>query len=202
MTFNEYKLLIFSDLYRITGNFKLTPLIRHIIIGEGFRYVFWMRTCAYSRNTLLLKYLVYPFARLMLRHTTYKLGISIPYSTKIGSGFYISHFGGIIVNGKSVIGKNCNISQGVTLGQAHRGKNKGYPVLGDNIYIGPGAKIIGAVKIGNNIVIGANCVVTRDIPDNSVVVGIPGRVISQDGAKGYINRIDYDSKISAYKKHN
>lgn len=97
MTFNEYKLLVLSDLYRITGNFKTTPLIRHIIIGEDFQYVFWMRTCAYSKSTLLLRYLVYPFARLMLRHITYKLGISIPYSTKIGSGFCISHFGGIMV---------------------------------------------------------------------------------------------------------
>lgn len=75
-------------------------------------------------------------------------------------------------------------------------------MLGDNIFIGPGAKIIGAVKIGNNIVIGANCVVTRDIPDNSVVVGIPGRVISQDGAKWYINRTDYESKINSLRKHN
>ena len=100
------------------------------------------------------------------------------------------------MNGESIIGKNCNISQGVTLGQANRGRNKGYPILGDNIYIGPGAKIVGAVKIGNNVAIGANCVVTRDIPDNSVVVGIPGKVISQEGAKGYVNNTDYEDKIS------
>jgi serine O-acetyltransferase len=132
----------------------------------------------------------------MLNHLVYKLGISISPSTEIGSGFYIGHFGGIVINGKSVIGKNCNISQGVTLGQANRGKNIGYPTLGDNIYIGPGAKIVGAVKIGNNVAIGANCVVTKDIPDNSVVVGVPGKVISQEGSIGYVNKIDYDNWIS------
>jgi len=128
----------------------------------------------------------------MLRRLRYKLGISISPGTQIGSGFYIGHFGAIVVHPRSVIGKNCNISHGVTLGQANRGRNKGYPKLGDNVYIGPGAKIVGAVVIGNNVAIGANCVVTKNIPDDSVVVGIPGRVISQEGSIGYINRTDYE----------
>ena len=199
MKYSEYKYFIFSDLYRLTGNVKLSALIRHVLIGEAgepYKYNFWMRTSRYASTNPLLKYTIYPVARIMLRHLAYKFGISIPYHTQIGSGFYIGHFGGIVVNGQSVIGKNCNISQGVTLGQANRGKNKGYPILGDNVYIGPGAKIIGAVKIGNNVAIGANCVVTKDIPDNSVVVGIPGRVISQEGAIGYVNRTDYADKIS------
>jgi serine O-acetyltransferase len=127
-----------------------------------------------------------------LTHLTYKLGISIPYTTSIGSGFYIGHFGGIVVNEKSVIGRNCNISHGVTLGVANRGRNKGCPTIGDNVYIGPGAKIVGAVRVGSNVAIGANCVVTRDIPDGSVVVGVPGRVISHQGSAGYVCRTDYD----------
>jgi serine O-acetyltransferase len=134
-------------------------------------------------------------ARFVLGHYRYKYGISIPPDTKIGSGFYIGHFGGIVVNSNCVIGNNCNISQGVSLGKANRGKNKGFPVLGNNIYIGPGAKIVGAVRIGDNVAIGANCVVTKNIPNNSVVVGIPGRVISSKGAEGYVNRTDYDEKI-------
>jgi serine O-acetyltransferase len=196
MKYSEYKYLIFSDLYRITGNVKFTALIQHVLIGESYKYNFWMRTCSYLRTNPLLKYTIYPIAMIMLHHQTYKLGISIPPNTHIDSGLYIGHFGGIVVNGESVIGKNCNISHGVTLGQANRGKSKGCPTLGDNIYIGPGAKIVGAVKIGNNVAIGANCVVTKDIPDNSVVVGIPGKVISQEGATGYINRTDYEDKIS------
>ena len=196
MNYSEYKYLILSDLFRITGDVKFTSLLWQVFISStSYKYNFWMRTCCYTRANPLLKYTIYPIAKIMLNHLTYKLGISIRPSTKIGSGLYIGHFGGIVINGESVIGKNLNISHGVTLGQANRGSNKGYPVLGDNIYIGPGAKIIGAVKIGNNVAIGANCVVTKDIPDNSVVVGIPGKVISQDGATGYVNRTDYNDKL-------
>lgn len=76
-------------------------------------------------------------------------GISIPYNTRIGSGLYIGHFGGIVVNSEAVIGKNCNIHHGVTIGQANRGDKKGYPVIGDRVFIGPGAVvIIGKVKVG------------------------------------------------------
>lgn len=195
MRFSDYKFLVYSDLYRITGKVSAATLARHVMLGGEFKYTFWMRTCAYTKSNRLLKLLVYPFARLNLFRLGYRFGISIPPVTQIGSGFYIGHFSGIIVSGYSVIGKNCNISQGVTLGQANRGRNAGYPTLGDNVYIGPGAKIVGAVKIGNNVAIGANCVVTRDIPDNSVVVGIPGKVISQDGSEGYVNNTDYADKI-------
>lgn len=195
MVFKDYKFLIYSDLYRITGTVKATTLLWYILRGGSFKYNFWMRTCHYTKSNTMLKYSLYPFARFFLGRLIYKTGISIPPDTKIGSGFYIGHFGGIVVNSQSVIGKNCNISQGVTLGKANRGINKGYPTLGDDVYIGPGAKIIGAVKIGNNVAIGANCVVTKDIPDNSVVVGIPGKVISKEGSKGYVNRTDYENKI-------
>lgn len=196
MDFNEYTFLVYSNLYRITDTITITTLIWYLLMGGPFRYTFWMRTCHYTRSKTLLKYSIYPFARLVLNHLIYKLGISISPSTTIGSGFYIGHFGGIIVNRHCTIGKNCNISQGVTLGEANRGKNKRYPILGDNIYIGPGAIIIGAITIGNNVAIGANCVVTKDIQDNSVVVGIPAKVISQKGSKGYVNRTDYEDKIS------
>ncbi|PIE82886.1 MAG: serine acetyltransferase [Candidatus Contendobacter odensis] len=196
MKFKEYRFLIYSDLYRITGQANIRSLVWHIIWGEAFKYNFWMRSCAYTGRHALLKFSIYPIAKFLLRRLRYKLSISISADTKIGSGFYIGHFGGIVVNAKAIIGKNCNISQCVTLGQTNRGKNKGNPILGDNIYIGPGAKIIGAIKIGNNVAIGANCVVTKDIPDNAVVAGIPGKVISQEGSKGYVNNTDYEDKIS------
>ena len=199
MKFKEYKYLVLSDLYRIKGCINTVAFVREILFGESFKHIFWMRTCRFTKNSALLKYSVYPLARILLNHFTYKYGISIHFNTKIGSGFYIGHFGGIVINDESIIGKNCNISHGVTLGQANRGQYKGSPILGDHVYIGPGAKIVGAVKIGNNVAIGANCVVTKDIPDNSVVVGISGKVISQNGTKGYINRTDYEDKLSGCK---
>ena len=191
LKFNEYKLHITSDLYRYCGRINFLCFMRYILFGTGFKYSFWMRTANFTKSNLFLKFIIYPISRVILRHLSFKLGISIPYNTRIDKGFYIGHFGGIVINSDTVIGINCNISQGVTLGQANRGKNKGTPIIGNNVYIGPGAKIVGAVKVGNNVAIGANCVVTKDIADNSVVVGIPGRVISDKGAVGYVHNTEY-----------
>lgn len=191
MKFAEYVFLVKSDLHRYAGNSKLTSFLFNLALYPGFKYSFWMRTCAYLKANGVTRLFLFPFAWLTLQHYEYKYGISISYQTKIGSGFYIGHFGGIVVNQHSVIGKNCNISHQVTLGKANRGAKKGYPVIGDNVYIGPGAKVVGRVRVGNNVAIGANCVITKDMPDNSVVVGIPGKVISFEGSGGYVNNIDY-----------
>lgn len=101
--------------------------------------------------------------------------------------------GGIVVNPLVKIGKNCNLSQGVTIGQLNRGIKKGVPVIGNNVYIGPGAKVIGNIKIGDNVAIGANSVVVDDVPNNSVVIGVPAKIVSQKGSTGYINKILKDN---------
>jgi serine O-acetyltransferase len=124
---------------------------------------------------------------MILMHYRYKFGISIPVSTEIGFGFYIGHIGNIVISGRSKIGNNCNISHGVTIGRTNRGKYPGAPIIGDNVYIAPGAKVIGKITIGNNAAIGANAVVVESVPDNAVVVGIPGKVISFNGSQGYIH---------------
>jgi serine O-acetyltransferase len=92
------------------------------------------------------------------------------------------------------IGRDCNISQGVTLGQANRGPRKGVPVIGDRVYLGPGAKVVGAVRVGSGVAIGANCVVTKDLPEQAVAVGVPARIISFAGSEGYISRTDYPER--------
>jgi len=191
MNFREYKKLVYSDFYRISDYTGIWTFLKLLFNHEGFTYTFWMRTCNYLKSKKILKLSFYIIAKGILRHYKYKFGIVIPFTTKIDSGIYIGHFGQIIVNGNSIIGKNCNISQGVTLGQVNRGNKIGSPIIGENVYIGPGVKIIGNIKVGNNVAIGANCVVTKDIPDNAVVVGIPGKVISYDGSEGYVNRTDY-----------
>jgi len=191
MKFKEYKFFVGSDLYRYEGKLSLKTFLYHYFLTPEFKYTFWMRTCYYLYDKKIFTVLLF-ISKLMLRYYSYKFGISIPFKTMIGSGFYIGHFGGIVVNENSIIGKNCNISHQVTLGKANRGSKKGYPVIGNNVYIGPGAKIVGAVKIEDYVAIGANCVVTKDVPEKSVVVGIPGKVISNDGSTGYINNIDYE----------
>ena len=191
MNFSEYRFLVRSDLYRYEGKVDIGVFLRNFFYEPGFKYSFWMRTHAYLKQHKVLRFGISNLVGLILMRCTYKYGLSIPSTTQIGRGFYIGHFGGIVVNPNSIIGKDCNISHGVTLGQANRGKRKGCPVIGDNVYIGPGAKIVGNVKIGDNVAIGANCVVTKDIPNNAVVVGIPGKVISYKGSLGYVDNTDY-----------
>lgn len=195
MSFKEYRYAVLSDLYRIERKVNLKTLVKQLLIGEAYKYIFWMRTCKFLRSYPLLKYSFYPFARLMLRRYKFRLGIDIPLSTAIGNGFYIGHFGGIVVNGRSQIGDNVNLSPGVILGRSNRGGNKGFPILGNNVYVGPGVKIVGAVRIGNNVAIGANSVVVKDIPDNAVAAGIPAKVLSFQGAEGYVNKTDYHEFI-------
>lgn len=109
-------------------------------------------------------------------------GISIPYSCKIGPGLYIGHFGNIIVNGNAVIGSNCNISQGVTIGVSGRGVNRGVPIIGDRVYIGVNAVVAGKIVVGDAAVIGSNSLVNRDVPPNCTVLGVPAVVVSQRGS--------------------
>lgn len=113
-------------------------------------------------------------------------GISIPYSCSIGHSFYIGHFGGIIINSNAIIGNNCNISQGVTIGVSGRGNKRGVPILDDNIYIGANAVLAGNIKIGSNCAIAANSLVIESIEKNSTVIGVPAKIINNLGSKGYI----------------
>lgn len=177
MKINKLKKKISTDLYRYYGNISMKNFLKSYFLIPGFNYMVWFRISEIFTNPII-KYIVFL--------KSVRFGIQIPVGTIIDEGFYIGHFGDIVVNVKSKIGKNCNISQGVTIGQSNRGKNKGYPTIGDNCYIGPGAKIIGNIKVGNNVVIGANAVVTKDIKENSVVVGIPAKIISFEGSSGYV----------------
>lgn len=119
--------------------------------------------------TLVLKY----------RHANHsiRLGLTIPLNV-FGPGLSIPHHGSIVVNSNVTVGKNCRIHSATNIGEGH-GK---YPTIGDNVYIAPGAKIFGGIKIGNNVAIGANAVVKKDIPDNVTVGGIPCRIISEKGS--------------------
>jgi len=191
MKYIHFKYLIKSDLYRYSGYISHLTFFRYLFVVPGFKYSFFMRLCFYLKEKKILRYLLYPFSKIIYLHYSYKYGISIPFTCSIGKGFYIGHFGGIVVHNKAVIGSNCNISQGVTIGVSARGERKGCPKIGNYVYLGPGAKIFGAIKIGDNVAIGANCVVNREVPSNAVVVGIPGKIVSYNGSAGCIIRTDY-----------
>lgn len=192
MTFNEFMYLIRSDLYRYEGIVSPMVFLRHYVRSPGFRYTFFMRLCTYLTSRPLLRYGVRHFFSFILNRISVRYGIDLPYTMQIGPGLYIGHYGCIVINGGSTIGRNCNLSHDVTIGQTNRGIRRGCPSIGNNVYIAPGAKIIGRIVIGNNVAIGANAVVTKDVPDNAVVAGVPGQVVSMNGSAGYINRTDYD----------
>lgn len=115
--------------------------------------------------------------RQLEKHVRFKYGIELPYTTKIGRFVTFEHQHGIVIHGNAVIGDNCIIRHGVTIGIQSVDKPHEAPKIGKNVNIGAGAKILGNISIGDNVVIGANAVIVKDIPPNSLVVGIPGTVI-------------------------
>ncbi len=118
--------------------------------------------------SMLYKFLK-PFCEIMT-------GIELPCEVTLGRRFRIDHFGGIIISGDAVFGDDCVVRNGVTVGLRHTG-HRGSPVLGDRVDIGAGAKILGPIHIGNDVQIGANAVVIRDVPSNSIAVGVPARIL-------------------------
>jgi serine O-acetyltransferase len=110
-------------------------------------------------------------------------GIEIHPSAIIGKGLFIDHGMGVVIGQTAVIRDNVTIFQGVTLGGTGKEKGKRHPNIEDNVVIGAGAKVLGNITIGANSYIGANAVVIRDVPENSTIVGVPGRVTKQAGKR-------------------
>lgn len=186
---------MYADAFRYVGDYgqvKRSEVLPYYLRHPQYRYVYWMRVAQYTygRKWLVLLRI---WASLRLQHIRNKTGIQISPSTRIGKGFYIGHFGSIVINPAVVLGENVSIIQTCTIGVAYRGERGGVPTIGDMVYIGAGARIFGGIKIGNNVAIGVNSVVTRDFPDNAVVAGAPAKVLSMSGTEGYIySYIDKD----------
>ncbi len=117
-------------------------------------------------------------------------GIELPCEVTLGRRFRIDHFGGIVISGDAVFGDDCVIRNGVTVGLKHAGQ-RGAPILGNRVDIGAGAKILGAIHIGDDVLIGANAVVLTDVPSNSIAVGIPARVIPRKSKDTLSNELMY-----------
>lgn len=113
----------------------------------------------------------------MERHVRFKYGIELPYTAKLGRGVRFEHQHGIVIHGNAEIGDNCVIRQGVTIGNKSSDSPYDAPKIGHNVNIGAGAKILGNVSVGDFVTIGANAVVTIDLPDYAVAVGVPAKII-------------------------
>lgn len=125
----------------------------------------------------------YFLARLLSQIGRHFTGIEIHPGAQIGKGLFIDHGMGVVIGETSIIGDNVLLYQGVTLGGTGLVKGKRHPTIGNNVVIGTGAKVLGNITIGDNSYVGANAVVIKDVPPNSTVVGVPGRITKQDGKK-------------------
>ena len=160
---NKYKLLV--------------KFLYYIFFKPEFKVIFWVRLASYYKNKCIIYKPLYFISFLFHLHYKDKYGIELPIGLKVGAPFKIAHIPGIIINSNATLGNNVIVMQNVTIGST---RGKGVPTLGNNILLCAGAKVVRGVNIGNNCVIGANAVVVNDVPDNSVVAGVPAKLINSN----------------------
>jgi len=191
--------------------FEMDPAARSamevILTYSGFHAIFFHRI-----NHLLWNGKVPFFPRFFSQVAKIITGIEIHPGATIGKGFFIDHGMGVVIGETTEIGENCLLYQGVTLGGTGKEEGKRHPTLGNNVVVGAGAKILGNISVGNDVKIGANSVVLIPVPDNSIVVGVPGRVIKKKAVKlledGPVEMLDHvhipdplDEKFEEFKAH-
>jgi len=168
--------LIKSDRFRLSG--RIEPSFR-IVLNQfspsNSSILFWFRLCQH-------KGWLYPLCRLMYHIVCRNAQVQIPSSTRVGYGLYLGHSICMVVNGDTIIGNNVNLSQFLNIGTNHETP----AIIGDNVYIGPHVCIVEDVTVGNNSTIGAGAVITRDVPENATVAGVPAKVLNYANPGRYI----------------
>ena len=153
-----------------------------MLLGGVISFLFWFRVAQISKFKIFKQ-----CAKLILSIYRTIYGLEIYPSTNIGPGLYLGHAFNITVNPKTIIGSNCNLHKGVTIGQSNRGAKKGVPVIGNDVWIGCNAAIVGKIQIGDDVLIAPNSFVNCDIPSHSVVFGNPCVIKQkQNATDGYI----------------
>lgn len=175
------KQLVKADIHRLyPGKFTYRKLFKGLR-NKGIKYMFFMRYSSYSNV------IIRTIARIFHRFLTYRYGFQIYRTTHIGGGFFIGHFGTLVISDNASIGQNCNIAHNCTIGRT-KGKNAGAPQIGDNVWMGTGCVIVGNIKIEDDVLIAPNAYVNFDVPSHSIVIGNPGKIIpKQNPTKDYIN---------------
>lgn len=178
----KYKKLINSDLFRFTGGKRVSPFKKMRLFG--WRYMKIWRKANYFLNKNKLMFLIYGF---LLHLKSYKLGFQISPRATIGKGFYLGHFGTVVIGDEVQIGDNVNIGVNVVIGRTNRGNKKGSPTIKNKVWIGSGSVIVGHICIGDNVLVAPNSFVNFDVPSNSIVIGNPAHIIPKGNAcEGYI----------------
>lgn len=172
-SFNELKKYIRQDLGYVNGK-TIRSFLSRYLFEPGFKYIVWLRL---TRFLYLTKHkILFGLSRMFLKHYGYKYHFDISYRAQIGPGLTIAHFGFIIVMSNDIIGDNCTLRPGVVFGKKLTADTGGANV-GNNVDFGVGSKIIGEVQVGDNVTVGANAVITKDVPSNTVVGGVPAKII-------------------------
>ncbi|MDQ3652208.1 MAG: serine acetyltransferase [Acidobacteriota bacterium] len=147
----------------------------------GYRFSRWVYTAQLPRQVRKLLNIVVTFSGTAVKVLT---NVELPAQAVIGPGLLIAHTGYIVLASDVVLGSHCTLTQGVTIGHGGGGKDASFacPVIGDRVYIGPGAAIIGGITVGDDALIGIGAIVTKSVPERGVVVGNPARVVSHQGS--------------------
>lgn len=160
------------DYYRYTGSYEVR--VTQLLKDHSLRYLLCLR----AGGALF---------RLLRKHLSTKYGIEVGDGSQIGEGVYLGHAYGISINPRARVGKNCSFHKGCTIGQENWGRRLGSPVLGERVWVGSGAVVVGAITVGDDVLIAPNSFVNRDVPSHSVVVGNPCTVVHRENAtEGYI----------------
>ena len=168
--------------YRATGARNVLSVV---LLTQGFWATVVFRISHWAKARLPipgLRLVVNAGCVMLQKITEVVTGISIPAECQIGAGLYIGHFGGIFIDAESRLGHNCNLSQGVTLGQGGRGELWGAPVLGNRVHVGANAVVLGKITIGDDAVIGPGAVVMNSVPARGIAMGNPARVVGELGS--------------------
>lgn len=179
-----------ADVYRYRSSTTVRAFASSWWRDPGFRYTWYLRKVAYyskRKHSLLL--LPYLYNRLLLNHYRFRYGFDISPRTVIGPGLYLGHFGGVVISPFAVIGANVNINQGCTIGATSRGSNKGAPVLGDRVWIGAGAILVGKIRVESDSLIAPGAYINFDVEPFSLILGNPGQFVNNSGSKGYVNNL-------------
>lgn len=181
--FSEY---VKSDYARFgKSKFSFFSFFKLFYLQPNFRYMFFFRVNNHFSKT-------HPFGfigRIWIHFLKTKYGLQIYTKTKIGKGFLLNHYGNILINQGAKIGENCNVGQGVSIGNVSRGKLKGCPTIGNRVWIGPNAVVVGKITIGNDVLIAPLTYVNRDIPDRAVVSGNPCKIHNYNGSGVYVKNL-------------
>ena len=138
-------------------------------------------------------------ARVLSQTTRLFTGVKMVPAAQLGRRFFIDHAMGVVIGETTIVGDDCVLYQGVTLGGTGNEYGRRRPTLGDNVTVGTGAKVLGNITIGDNVRIGGNSVVVKDVPSDSTIVGIPGRVVRRNGCRVMEEEFDARRHRGAYR---